>query len=988
MTSAGALARHGFSDAGRALASLSALGTLGDPLVAYLGRTADPDEALVWLERILDAVDDRDALLAALADDEGTAMRLLCVIGASEALARHLTRHPDHWRELQDPTLGSTRPAAYAVREGLLEAVGADPHDAVPVATVPDAAALDALRVEYRRVLLRLAARDLAHDLGVDDAAAELSDLAAGTLDAALAVARARQGDDAAVARLAVVAMGKCGGHELNYVSDVDVIFLHAATDPEQQDDPAVLRVATRLASHVIQICGDQTGEGTIWPVDAALRPEGKAGPLTRTLASHQGYYERWAKPWEFQALLKARPVAGDLALGLEFVAMVQPMVWTAVQREGFVPETQAMRRRVIEHIPAKEVDRQIKLGPGGLRDVEFAVQLLQMVHGYADDRIRQPTTLSALAELSRLGYVGLDDGESLHEAYSFLRTLEHRLQLHRMRRTHVVPEDDASLRRLGRSLGFRNDPAATLVKVWQHHRREVRRLHEKLFYRPLLNSVAGVQTDELRLSPEAAGTRLAALGYADPKAVLRTLESLISGVSRTAAIQRALLPGLLSWFAEGPDPDAGLFGFRRISERLGSTPWYLKTLRDEGSVAERLAHLLSTSRYVTGLLEVEPAGVRMLAEDLVPMSGTAIADEMRSTAGRRDDLDQALRSVRAVRRRELLRVSAGDVLGLIEVADVGAALSRITDATLEATLEVAGRRVREQKKLDEAPTRIAIVAMGRYGGFELSYGSDADVLFVHVPEDGADPHAASTYATAVANEVRNQLAKPGADPPLLVDADLRPEGKQGALVRTLDSYAAYYARWSMVWEAQALLRADAAVGDPEVCRRFTELIDPLRYPVGGLTDDDILEVRRIKARADNERLPKGADPHLNLKLGRGGLADIEWTVQLLQMRYAAEVEGLRTPRTLPAAAAAADAGLLDPHDAEVLCEAWRSVSRVRNAVALARGKGSDQLPRDARERAAVASILGYPAGCTDEMVNDHLRTTRQARAVVDRVFW
>lgn len=986
--SAGDLARHGFADGQRALATLAGLGDAAHPLVAYLGRTADPDEALQCLARLLDAVADRDELLTALVSDEGTAMRLLCVLGASEALAHHLTRHPEHWRELRDPTMGSTRPAAYAVRAGLLEAVGADPRDHEPVAAVPDAAALDALRVEYRRVLLRLAARDLAHDLGVDDAAAELSDLAAGTLDAALAIARARLGESAGIARLAVVAMGKCGGHELNYVSDVDVIFVHAATDPDRQDDPAVVRAATRLAGHLMQVCSDQTGEGTIWPVDAALRPEGKAGPLTRTLASHQGYYERWAKAWEFQALLKARAVAGDLALGADFVAMVQPMVWSAAQREGFVPETQAMRRRVIEHLPAKEVDRQIKLGPGGLRDVEFAVQLLQLVHGYADDRIRQPATLSALSQLALHGYVGLEDGESLHEAYSFLRSLEHRLQLHRLRRTHVVPEDDASLRRLGRSLGFQTEPASTLVKVWQHHRREVRRLHEKLFYRPLLNSVARVQTDEVRLSSEAAGTRLAALGYADPKAALRHLEVLTSGVTRTAAIQRALLPALLSWFAEGPDPDAGLFGFRRISERLGTTPWYLKTLRDEGSVAERLAHLLSTSRYVTGLLEVEPTGVRMLAEDLVPLSAADMIREMSSRAGRQDDLDKAVRAVRAVRRRELLRVGAGDVLGITDVADVGAALSRITDATLEATLEVAGRRVREQKNLSEAPTRIAIVAMGRYGGFELSYGSDADVLFVHVPHDGVDPHVASTYATAVANDVRNLLAQPGADPALMVDADLRPEGKQGALVRTLDSYAAYYARWSKVWEAQALLRADAVVGDLDVRRRFEELIDPLRYPAGGLADDDIVEVRRIKARVDTERLPKGADPHLHLKLGRGGLADIEWTIQLLQMRYAAGVEGLRTPRTLAAASAAVTAGLLDAEDARVLSEAWRTVSRVRNAVTLARGKASDQLPRDARERAAVASILGYPAGNTDEMINDYLRTTRVARAVVDRVFW
>ena len=517
---------------------------------------------------------ERAELMRALADDEGTAMRLLCVLGASEALAHHLARHPRHWRELTDPTLGSTRPAAYAVREGLLRAVGADPTAAAPVATVPDAEAVDALRVEYRRVLLRLAARDLAHDVGVDDAAAELSDLAAATLEAALAVARQREGADAALARLAVIAMGKCGGHELNYVSDVDVVFVHEpAPDAPEGSDDAALKVATRLASHVIRICGEHTREGTIWPVDANLRPEGKNGPLTRTLASHRGYYERWAKPWEFQALLKARPVAGDLGLGEEFVAMVTPMVWSVADRDGFVAEVQAMRRRVLAHIPAKEAERQLKLGSGGLRDVEFAVQLLQLVHGWADDRIRSATTLSALAQLTDNGYVGREDGEALHEAYSFLRTLEHRIQLHRLHRTHVVPDDDAALRRLGRSLGFHKEPAATLVKVWEHHRREVRRLHEKLFYRPLLTAVARVHSGEVRLSSEAAGTRLAALGYDDPQAALRNLEALTSGVSRTAAIQKALLPAMLTWFAEGADPDAGLFGFRRLSEALGSTP-------------------------------------------------------------------------------------------------------------------------------------------------------------------------------------------------------------------------------------------------------------------------------------------------------------------------------------------------------------------------------------------------------------------------------
>ncbi len=737
-------------------------------------------------------------------------MRLLSVLGASEALADHLCRHPEHWRELTDPTMGSTRPAAYAVREDLLRrgAKGADGARRE---------AVDALRVEYRRLLLRLASRDLTHHLGVDDVAAELSDLAAGTLDAALAIARQRVGDEAEQARLAVVAMGKCGGHELNYVSDVDVIFVHEPAGRRRRPTLA-LKAATQLASHLMRICSEQTGEGTIWPVDAALRPEGKAGPLTRTLASHQGYYERWASTWEFQALLKARAVAGDLELGRQYVAMVQPMVWSAVERDGFVEDTQAMRRRVIEHIPAHHAERQLKLGSGGLRDVEFAVQLLQLVHGRTDPEIRQPTTLSALAELTRHGYVGREDGEALSRAYAFLRTLEHRIQLFQLRRTHVVPEDQRSLRRLGRSMGYTKEPVQTLDHEWQHHRREVRRLHEKLFYRPLLTAVARLAGDEARLTPEAATQRLAALGFADPAAALRHLEALTSGVTRTANIQRQLLPAMLDWFAEAPDPDAGLFGFRKLSESLGRTPWYLKTLRDEGQVAERLAKLLATSRYVSDLLEKEPAGVRMLGEDLAPLEAEQynqlVVEEMLAAGGRRDDPEAAVRAIRAVRRRELFRVAAGDSLGLIDVADVGAALSRITDATLEATLQVVMASVAHAKKAEVPPARMAVIAMGRYGGFELSYGSDADVLFVHEATDGVDQHEASSYALAVANELRRLLALPGGDPPLEVDADLRPEGKQGPLSRSLESHAAYYAKWSKVWEAQALLRADAVVGD------------------------------------------------------------------------------------------------------------------------------------------------------------------------------
>ncbi|MBJ7530042.1 MAG: bifunctional [glutamine synthetase] adenylyltransferase/[glutamine synthetase]-adenylyl-L-tyrosine phosphorylase, partial [Nocardioides sp.] len=659
-------------------------------LLWSLSRAPDADEALRAIVRIADELGDGWRELGdALIVDKALRGRLFGVLGSSLALGDHLVAQPESWHLLAGPV---DLPSAADLRETFLAAAE----------SATETTALPTLRSLYRDRLLVLAALDVAPTvenervLAFTTVGEHLADLADAALEAALLLARRKVCGTDTPPRLAVIAMGKCGGHELNYVSDVDVVFVYEAV--EGASDNAANRAATQLAAHLMRICSDPTGEGEIWPVDANLRPEGKSGPLVRTLASHEGYYQRWAKTWEFQALLKARPVAGDRALGRAYVDTMGPLVWTAVEREGFVEETQAMRRRVVDHIPSREAERQLKLGSGGLRDVEFAVQLLQMVHGRADPSIRPPTTLSALARLTRGGYIGREDGEALHEAYAFLRTLEHRMQLHQLRRLHVVPADEASMRRLGRSMGYLRDSATALDKEWQHHRREVRRLHQKLFYRPLLGAVALLPGEEARLSPEAARARLAALGYLDPEAALRHLEALTGGVSRAANIQRTLLPVMLQWFAEGPDPDAGLFGFRRISESLGGSPWYLQTLRDEGQVAERLAHVLATSRYATALLEREPQGVRMLGESLAPLPAEALTEEMLAGAARREDPDKAVRAVRAIRRRELFRIAAGDLLGLTDVTEVGAGLSRLTDATLEATLAVAGAAVRRQR--------------------------------------------------------------------------------------------------------------------------------------------------------------------------------------------------------------------------------------------------------------------------------------------------
>ncbi|RMB87103.1 bifunctional [glutamine synthetase] adenylyltransferase/[glutamine synthetase]-adenylyl-L-tyrosine phosphorylase [Streptomyces shenzhenensis] len=983
------LLRHGFTDpsgAERLLDGAELAPVRSDPvLLEALGATADPDLALGGLVRLLEAQPDPTAhreLLDTLIAAKPLRDRLLGVLGASTALADHLARHPRDWAELVTYEPRDLHPGVEEFERGLAEAT--DPIS---------------LRVAYRRCLLSIAARDVCGTTDVAQTAAELADLATATLRAALAIARGAAPDDAALCRLAVIAMGKCGGHELNYVSDVDVIFVGEAVDGA--DEAKALKAATKLASHMMRICSETTVEGSIWPVDANLRPEGRNGPLVRTLSSHLAYYQRWAKTWEFQALLKARPVAGDIQLGEEYVSAVEPLVWTAAERENFVPDVQKMRRRVVENIPAAEIERELKLGPGGLRDVEFAVQLLQLVHGRADPALRSGTTLDALQALAAGGYVGRADAARLDEAYRFLRCLEHRIQLYRLRRTHLVPDDEADLRRLGRSLGLRTDPVDGLIREWKRHTGVVRRLHEKLFYRPLLDAVAQLAPGEARLSAEAARERLVALGYADPAAALRHLEALAAGVTRKAAIQRTLLPVLLGWFADSADPDAGLLNFRKVSDALGKTPWYLRLLRDEGAAAENLARVLSAGRLAPDLLMRAPEAVALLGDGdgagLEPRGRAGLEQEILAAVGRAENAGQGVTAARGVRRRELFRTAAADIVdsygteanpveadqGAL-VDRVGGAVSDLTAATLAGTL----RAVVRAGWGDTLPTRFAIIGMGRFGGHELGYGSDADVVFVHEPQDGVGDHEAAAAAGKVVSEMRRLLQLPSADPPLLIDADLRPEGKSGPLVRTLKSYEAYYRRWSLVWESQALLRAEPVAGDADLGRRFIELIDPLRYPAEGLGDEAAREIRRLKARMESERLPRGADPKLHTKLGPGGLSDVEWTVQLLQLRHARAEPGLRTTRTREALAAARVAGLLTAEDAATLDEAWVLATRVRNAVMLVRGRAGDTFPTDPRELAAVGRYLGYTSGHAGDMLDAYRRTARRARTVVEERFY
>jgi glutamate-ammonia-ligase adenylyltransferase len=987
-------AKYGFVDLSSTIAKLDQLvklvGDSGRSAVAALALSPDPDQAL---NSLLDFAERDKTVIKKLLHKHESAVRLCAVFGASKSLTDFLRRHPD---------VLSVFEKDHSINQGPSHYRGQITNQVAPLLGpgFSTADAWNGLRKAYRVELLKIAIFDLsspAPEEAFPEVAAALADIAGGAIEAGLAIARAElrftrdHGTFSELeidsTRLTVIAMGKCGARELNYISDVDVIYVAESSSPEVENLRAV-EVATKLATRMMRAMDGTASEPDLWQVDPNLRPEGKSGALVRTLESHVAYYDRWAESWEFQALLKARPIAGDLELGDRYVSALAPKVWSSSGRENFVESAQKMRERVMQYIPANEINLEIKLGPGGLRDIEFTVQLLQLVHGRTDDSLHQRDTLSALEALTLGGYVGRIESAQFAKAYKYLRFLEHRIQLADMRRTHLMPTSESKLRPLARSLTPKCT-AEVLISDWEKVKVEVRALHQKIFYRPLLSAASRLEGSTLELSKAQVEDRLHAIGFADAVGAHKNIAALTSGLSRRAAIQKQLLPVLIEWFAKGTDPDSALLAFRRLSEDLGDSPWYLRMLRDATGAAERMTQVLSNSRLATSLFERIPEAAAWFErlEDLLPMTESELIVEFNAIVARHENVETAASSMRQIRRRETLRIAMGAVLGELSMDQISQGLSDLTACyvrgMLDVVVELDGSSVSGDKPLEILD--FGIIAMGRFGGEELGFGSDADVMFVYQALPGTIPDLAQKTAERIISELKKYAADSLLE--FELDLDLRPEGKNGPNARSLDSYRAYYERWSDTWESQALLRAKPIAGSPELISEFLELINSYRYPKV-LPTSAVIEIRRIKARMETERLPQGADPRRHTKLGRGSLSDVEWLVQLMQLQHGKDHPSIRTPKTLEALSACVGEGLIAEHDARVLSEAWTFASRVRSASVLWANKRTDVLPTDRQQLEGMARILEYPAGSATQLEEDYLAFTRRARMVYERLFY
>jgi [glutamine synthetase] adenylyltransferase / [glutamine synthetase]-adenylyl-L-tyrosine phosphorylase len=952
--------------------------TLAERLRAAALAGPDPEHAPARIERFLAACDasgDRGGAAACVPDDECERM-LTLLTSQSPYLTAQLIRDPSALARLaHDPWLGREKDAA-TLRAELDALAAAEP--ALPLRSL--------LRRFRNREYLRLGARELGFGT-FDQVGRELSALASVCVDFALVRLRAelaaRHGeplrDDGRPCRFVVFGMGKLGGDELNFSSDIDLLYLYE-TDRGAAGALTLHELFARLSERLTAAISDVTDEGFCFRVDLRLRPEGTRGPVTNSLGAAERYYEAWGRPWERQAWLKARAIAGDRDLGDEALAMLAPFVWPRSSGAGVIDAVHALMTRIRAELASPG---DVKLGPGGIREIEFFVQALELVHGGRQPTLRERGTLRALDKLLFAGLTSEREHRALADAYLFLRRVEHRLQLDEGRQTHAVPDDDARRALVARRLGF--EDVAGLDAALAAHRARVSEIYATLGApesAPPAPVAALLDGDRA-----AAAAALRELGFANAEASADEIVLLRakpwSPFAPSAPPEVApLAPVLLEEVAASPDPDLALRRLVDLVGRRGASATIWRLMAMHRPLARLVVSLFGTSEFLAKQLLAHPDLIEPLsAGETRPERTRAELDATlaRALAAAGDDEEAQLNALRRVKNEELLRIGLFDVAGELTVARVSAQLSDLADAIVAAALDVIAPVT--FRKWGAPRTPLAVVALGKLGARELTYSSDLDVVFLYGDEGTSQGGREATHFETYSRLAQRLIHALGAfleeGRLFVVDTRLRPSGEKGALVTSLEGFRAYHAGsaagGAQLWERQALIKARTVAGDRALGAAVEAVAAEHVYgaaggasagagagAAGGDADGTMArEIGRLRARMEKE-LARETAHRFDIKVGRGGIADVEFLVQYLQLRDGPRLPALRVRATADAIAALRAAGVLDAGDADALGESYAFLRRLENRLRIVHDRSMNQITDEPGELDTLARRLGY----------------------------
>lgn len=952
------------------------------------------------------------AKVLSLADTEQA--RVLCALwSGSEWASEWLRKHPEWLNELNPQSLAHARQAQGLKRE-VEEWFG-------PLLKASNyAEALARLRQFRQRQMIRIAARDLARLASTTEIILEISNVADVCLSAVLrwcwTQLTARFGkpfeQDAngrwRETKFCVLGLGKLGGQELNYSSDVDVIFVYSDEGSVFKEPPRPGKISrpvltshqffTRLAESFVAEIGRLTEDGMLFRIDVRLRPEGDAGPLVRSLASYENFYAQWGQTWERMMLIKARCVAGDATLAGEFLETVQPFRYPRSVSEHVLSEIAAMKQRIeTEVVKSGELERNVKLGRGGIREIEFVAQTLQLLHAGRNPFLQSAQTLPTLQKLVQYHLLDAANADALTRAYLFLRDVEHRLQMEQNRQTHSLPSSPAAGARIGRLMGFPNFLKFERARLT--HTQQVRAVYERL-----LASSRGEPKSQLPGNFESEAvwvTLLERHSFRDPAHVLRLLREFALGAgyghvsARTTELAMQLIPKLLAFcprkerITTAPpaaqsatrdpqskilsDPDRVVARIDAFVSAYGARSTLYEMWTSNSALFELMLFLFDRSEFLAEVAIRTPDLVdELMLSGHLQRRKTAefILEELRH--GTRDK-DQPL-WIRSYHRSELMRIGLRDILGLSDYEQNFEELSALADACLQYAVEVITRR----HKLKSAP--FAIIGWGKLGGAELNYGSDLDITFV-----APDRARQLPKLQALAVELMELLSRPTELGVVFVtDARLRPDGEKGLLVNTLQAHEEYYRRRGALWEIQSLTRTRFVAGDTQVGEEFQAMTSALtnfkEHPeIAAFTPDWKEQVATMRARIEKERTPPGQDA-IAIKTGRGGLMDAEFIAQLFCL-----ARGWHEPNTLRALQRAADENALGRADAQQLIENYHRLRRVEAILRRWSYAGEVVLPSDPAPLYRVAVRCGFANA--DEFMSALAQCRREIRGVYQKVF-
>lgn len=1013
------LIQLGFKEPGKSLANISILincgcfNTIEEPLIVEAIASPDSDMALNNLERFVSSLPEEFNKKGLF--EKGTLQAICTLFGGSSFLTNIAIRKPAFlgWL-IAEGNLSKTTSLSEKT-DDLRNSL----KNAGDIATLQET-----LRLFKAREYLRIGLRDLMELAPLIEVMAEISDLASACLQGSYEVSSSILNNEYGLplytdideaekeADFVILGMGKFGGRELNFSSDIDLIFLYRSDNGEtsgingNNNKISLHEYFIRLGKIIVKAMNEVTKDGFVFRVDMDLRPEGQSGDLACSLRSAEIYYESWGQTWERSAMLKAKPVAGSISLGEEFLKTIKPFMYRKFLDFTAIEEIRAMKNKIDASIARDDqLLTNLKLGTGGIREIEFFIQALQLINAGKIKSLRERNSLSALKKLQAAGLISDDEENKLGEAYTFLRSVEHRIQIFQERQTHTLPSDKGELEKLAKRVGYRDDPLEEFMRDHKRHTKNVKEIYSSLFHEAAdkLEEEKSPEVIELLeglLSDEEAMEKLLAFGFKDALSALKNLSILWNGppfahfTEKNRAVLRRVAPLIFEEIVASPEPDMALNSFEKFISAVGARASFYSLLAENHHVIKFLVGLFGTSSFLSKILLSHP---ETLDSFVSPGASSPfktkdeIRDELMAIVTPDKHFEDKLDLMRRFRNVEMLRIGMNDIYGEIDLKEVSTQLSALADASLELASLIALEKMKEKYGIPIADrgnkdieAKMVVVGMGKLGGEEMAYSSDLDIIFIYNAngetsgeyreEKNLKIISNQDFFARVGQQIISILTIPTREGYLFkVDMRLRPSGSSGTLVASLGSFTDYHNKSSQIWERQALTRARVTNGDEEFGPKVLSVIEDAVYKKGASAEVGA-EIARVRTRMEIE-LAKEGDGIYNVKTGRGGLIDIEFLVQFLLLKHGATRAEIRTPNTLLALERLKDTEILSTKEYSTLSETYVFLRTIENGLRIVHDQSVNRLDTNSKDFKMLARRLNFDSA--DLLSEYKLRTSK-----------